>query len=278
MRNSTCLCLLVLFVATQGYALDNEDLQDWQSKNRLERERKKNSVTINDPSKLIPEKKKRKKKRRGRKKVKRVRSDIADKKDIVISPKPISLTNSRKYKVFSDSTNYNQNLKWGIPWGSWTAGKLVRPVNSHDLSIIEILTTSDVIGKFRVIPSGTLLSGSHVLNPDTNRLAIHVYRGITPDGKEFKLVASIYDLQRQNGLQGYSSHKPGPKKTIDQGIKNTGQQILQSAISPFNPIAAGITSTANEIINQQFKEKVRENSNNIRIDPQKIMIRFDESL
>ena len=275
------IMLLPLFTMQLSYALDDDKLRKWQSANKIEKNRIENSATINDPTKILKSKKKKKKKRRKkRRKVKAVVSSVADQKNLVVMPKPVSLTNDHKFKVYSDSANLQHNLKWGIPWGTWASATLVRSVYSHDFSAIEIILKQNVVGKFRILPKGTLLSGKHVLNPDTNRLAVHIYRGITPDGKEFKLSASIYDLQKQNGLKGYliTNKNLQTQEALNNGIGQATQDIIRGALAPINPIAGGIAATANALVKQELKQEGGSSRNVIRVDPQEVVIRFDQTL
>ena len=192
------------------------------------------------------------------------------------SPPPPTL---RPTQSFSDSPGTNTRNRFGISWGTWGRASLKRIVNSHDFSAIEIWLTQEIKGKFRTIPTGTLLSGNHRLNQQTQRLSININRAVTPDGKEFRLNATIYDLRKQDGLQGYTT-TPTPSHTqeaLAAGVQAATSSILKQIITPVNPLAAGIAATGNSLIQNQTKKKPKPKIN-IRVDPQDVYLRMDDSL
>ncbi|MDI9347370.1 MAG: conjugative transposon protein TraM [Methylacidiphilales bacterium] len=286
------LFFTIVFYSTV-FAISNDELRDWENNNQIAKDRKERIVNINEPATVLNNKKYSTNKKKKRKRIKsksrsNVSSTLSDEQnkpqknatDHSLSPaRIVSTTNQPAFSVFSDSPGGKTKLKYGISWGTWARASLNRTVNSHDNAAIEIYTSEDIVGKYRIIPKGSLLTGRHVLNTVTNRLTMQIIKGITPEGKEFIVQASIFDIEKRNGLQGYEINPiDKTQQALQKGVQTTTGAVLQQVLSPINPLAAGLVTTGQELLNQELDQPKTKSVANIRVDPQSIFLRIDESL
>ena len=168
--------------------------------------------------------------------------------------------------------------QFGISLGTWLKGKLTRDINNRENSLTIVKVKQGVKGKNRVLKPGTQLFASKVYNAATKRLELKVLKGITPQGREFPIKATIYDDQKIAGLTGIVKAKKVMKPSVERGLLSGGSRII-SDIVPDNPFGIATSTTANLLLDEGNTAVNKELVNDyiIYVTMQNLLIRIDET-
>jgi hypothetical protein len=138
---------------------------------------------------------------------------------------------------------------FGISRGAWIPVRLDRDTNSAEPGDVSLITTAEVQGRARSLPSGSELFGQRRYNSATDRLDIFVTGGQLPDGTEFKVVGQLFDKTKVSGLDGITK-----KVDVAQGAAASGgvaaAGALLDSLASSNPVTAGIGTAGGQILKQ----------------------------
>ncbi len=194
--------------------------------------------------------------------------------DIYIPPPRLQTTKSSRTVVYGE-----ERKDFGIVLGTWMAAKLVRPVTSADNAATEVILTEDVEGRRRVLPAGTTLFGDKRFNSASERLEVVFTRGITPDGQEFSLVASLYDSRKLSGLSGAVVRRREEEVAVaaQKGALTAAGGIIGSTVDPTGgAIARGVADAGSELLDNE-RRYIRQPQAFIQVSPQDVLVRVDQS-
>ena len=192
--------------------------------------------------------------------------------------RPPIRSKSDKAAVLIDYDKVQSN-NYGIVIGTWAEAELLREVSSAERSDIEIILTKEIKGKNKSLPKGTKLFGRGGFNSGTKKLDIRFNSGITPEGEEFVLNASVYDKNQTIGLPGVV-HVDQDKNIEDAGKEaafTTVSETLERVIGNGNPVTTGVRA-GKDILLERNRPDTRDSGVTIVVSPQKIKIRINKTL
>lgn len=169
---------------------------------------------------------------------------------------------------------------FGITIGTWSKARLNRNTTNVEPGLIELTLTDAVHGKRKTLDAGTLFFAKKSLNNGTKRLELLIVKGITPDGKEFKVRGLIFDTNKVSGLRGIIDTD---ENMIAQNSLNTGLLAFGGAaakeVSKVNPIGSALGDGLGSVITDSRKAAKAGQVDivTIYVSPQDLFIRFDES-
>lgn len=169
--------------------------------------------------------------------------------------------------------------QFGISLGAWFKASLSRTVTSADPGLVELSVTEPVEGRRKNMPVGTLLFGRKSLSSN-NRLVISLVRGITPDGKEFNVRASVYDSFRYAGLAGavQVDEDKVVGRAASKGLMAFGSGLLKGAAGS-NPIGKAASAGADSAMQdgQRASDIANTGAITVTVTPQTLLVRVDDS-
>ncbi len=194
--------------------------------------------------------------------------------DIYIPPPRLQTTKSSRTVVYGE-----ERKDFGIVLGTWMPAKLVRSVTSADNAATEVILTEDVEGRRRVLPAGTTLFGDKRFNSASERLEVVFTRGITPDGQEFSLVASLYDGRKLSGLSGVVVRRREEEVAVavQKGALTAAGGIVGASVDPTGgAIARGVADAGSELLETE-RRYIRQPQAFIQVSPQDVLVRVDQT-
>ncbi len=136
--------------------------------------------------------------------------------DIYIPPPRIDTESTTHSQVYSQKSR-----TFGIVIGTWFS------VTNADNGQVEVIIDEDVSGKTKTLPAGTTLFGQKAFNQVSQRLDLSLSNGITPDGFEFDLSATVYDSTKVSGLC-----RDCPAQWCVNGVQRSGQPHPEAHLLP----------------------------------------------
>jgi hypothetical protein len=174
----------------------------------------------------------------------------------------------------------NKRPSYGVRLGTIFRVELRRMVTNADSALIELHVVDDVFGDYKVLHGGTQLFGDGRFNRSTNRLDVHVTKGITPNGKEFQLNAVVLDIHEQAGLLGTVT---GDGKTIERSIAAGGYDGARAVVNSLagdSIVGDVMDSTVGTALDESESERRQENTKPnliITVTPQYAFVRIEET-
>jgi len=172
----------------------------------------------------------------------------------------------------------NDDDAWGVRIGTWAAATLTRSVSSADSSAIELELVEPLSGEHRNVPAGATLFAEGSFNEGTRRLTLEVTKAITPDGREFSLSATVYDESKRAGLPGTVVRDRGEevKAAASDGALTLAESVI-GTVTGSGAAGEAAGSTAEELLKQEEKTQKEAPQAVIRTNPQRALIRVNES-
>lgn len=169
--------------------------------------------------------------------------------------------------------------RFGIVLGTWISGHIDRQVSNADNGRIDVIIERDVVGHWGMLPAGSVLFGAKRFNSTTRRLDVTLVQGITPQGREFQLNATLYDSTRLSGLAGVVVRHRDQEVMVaaKRGVLATTGELLAAATgTTMEAVARGVTRAGNELLANEQRH-VQDAQWLIRVPPQRVLIRVDET-
>ncbi len=192
--------------------------------------------------------------------------------DEYIPPKYFSSSSNVK----SDSVSKDLN-HYGIRIGTWANVELQREVSSSDPADIEFYLLSPLVGDKQTLPANTKLFAKKSVNKNTLRVEFFISHGIMPNGQEFSLSATVYDVNDKSGLTGIvirSRNKEIQASATDTAL-SLGGEIVSRGLG--DSIAGeGVEKITRDALNRE-KKHIPESKSYVQVKPQKAKIRIDKS-
>ena len=173
---------------------------------------------------------------------------------------------------------------FGVRLGTWLNASLDRDATSGDTGEVELTLTSPALGTRGVVPAGTLLFASKGLNQATKRMEMRIAHGITPDGREFTVQGSVFDLKKTAGLPGVYSlnQKQVVKKGLSKGalaaLASSAKSAAASAGARVAPAGAAVEAAADGALDDAEETNDLNTAQQpiIYVSPQAVLIRVDK--
>ena len=128
-------------------------------------------------------------------------------------------------------------------------------------------------------PAGTTLFGDKRFNSSSERLGVVFTRGITPDGQEFSLIASLYDSRKLFGLSGVVVRRREEEVAVaaQKGALTAAGGIIGSTVDPTGcAIAQGVADAGSELLETE-RYYIRQPQAFIQVSSQDVLVRVDQS-
>lgn len=190
-----------------------------------------------------------------------------------------SASNNRSSNTQSIETALQQ--EFGVRKGTWASVRINRRISSADIGEIEIELIERVAGKYRDLPSGTLLFAATAYNEGTDKMTIRVTNALLPDADDVvRLEAYAYDLQREAGLSGtVVRNRDGEVKAASSTGALTALSTAVSSVPVIgsNPISAGVSAATDQLINTEQDYLPDNPSAVIEVPKQRFFIQFSQS-
>lgn len=186
---------------------------------------------------------------------------------------------STQHKTSSYSVKVDPK-HFGISFGTWASAELVRSVTNADVGEVEIVLSGTLQGRAKALPAQTILYGNKSFNVGTNRLDVRITRGITPDGEEIELSATVYaDDKAFSGLSGVLLRNR--EKEFDSIAKNAALQTASVAFNQATPdnslMGAAYDSVTQQALTNEKRYLRQQEGAVIKVFPQSLYIRIDKS-
>ncbi|MEJ2754471.1 MAG: TrbI/VirB10 family protein, partial [Gammaproteobacteria bacterium] len=130
-------------------------------------------------------------------------------------------------------------VRWGITLGSSIPVKLIGGASSVQQGWVRFEVLKTISGQLDALPAGTLLFGAPSAHQGSDRLHIHVIKGITPEGEEFELNGWI---RAQDGLDGLLGQVVSDGQVLNRSLSAVAQAAGQAALENISP--PGVTISA----------------------------------
>jgi len=184
------------------------------------------------------------------------------------------------YDALVDAPMPDETRVFGIRIGTWIKGELRRPANSSEPGLVEIYTTEAIRGDRKVLPIGSILFAEKTYNAGTKKQDFLVEKGITPQGREFKIKGLVFDLNQTAGLDGIVSTDSEMivERSGSKGALAAGGAVADQLAG--NSLVGAASSAAAESLLEDSAEAVTRSKTlkqNIRTRPQTLLIRVEET-
>jgi hypothetical protein len=172
----------------------------------------------------------------------------------------------------------DRGKRWGVRMGTWAAAQLTRSVSSADSSAIELELVEPLSGEQRNVPAGTTLFADGSFNKGTRRLTLEVEKGITPNGREFKISATVYDRSKRAGLSGtvVRQRDDEVKAAAGDGALTLAESVI-GGVTGSGAAGQAAGETAKSLLEKEKQTQKEAPQAVIRTNPQRALIRVDES-
>lgn len=180
--------------------------------------------------------------------------------------------------IFSDAVVIDNTRLFGVRLGTWMEAHINRDTTSAEPGLVELTVTSDVVGDKKTLPSGSVLFAQKQLNSATKRMELHVQKGITPKGVEFKMNGQVFDLQRVSGLLGIisgdtdASIKRGASKGALAAVSAAARAIPGPLSQAGGAAVDSVTNDAGRVIDETTEQRLT-----IYVASQPVMIRVEDT-
>ena len=195
--------------------------------------------------------------------------------DIYIPPPRLNTVSTSRSTVFNTETR-----PFGILLGTWARAHITRSVSNADNGPVEVTLDEDMNGQKRLLPAGTTLFGQKGFNPTSQRLDVTLTHGVTPDGQEFALSATVYDERKVSGLAGSVVRQRSDeiRSAASNGALASARTLMATTLdgAAGGAVADGIAQAGDELLSneQQFMRRPRAF---IQVSPQPVFIRIDRT-
>ena len=195
--------------------------------------------------------------------------------DIYIPPPRVNTVSTTRSTVFN-----NETRTFGIVLGTWARAHIERRVSNADNGPVEVILDEDINGNKRDLPAGTVLFGPKGFNQTAQRLDVTLTHGITPDGSEFDISATVYDAHKVSGLTGSVVRQRGDeiRSAASSGALASAQTLMATTIdsAAAGAVVDSIAQTGSELLNNE-QQYVRTPRAFIQESPQPVFIRIDQT-
>lgn len=195
--------------------------------------------------------------------------------DIYIPPPRLDTASTTQSQVFAQNTR-----TFGITLGTWFQASIQRRITNADNGQVEVTLDEDVPGRTQTLPAGTVLFGQKSFNPVSQRLDISLTNGITPEGHEFAVVATVYDRTKVSGLAGSVQRQRDAEMTsaAAKGALTTAQALLSTTLdtAAAGAIADGVGQVGDELLDNE-RRFIREPAVLIQVSPQPVLVRVNQT-
>lgn len=180
--------------------------------------------------------------------------------------------------IFSDAVVVDHKRLFGVRLGTWMEARINRDTTSAEPGLVELTVTSDVVGDKKTLPSGTVLFAQKQLNSATKRMELHVQKGITPKGVEFKMNGQIFDMQRVSGLLGIisgdtdASIKRGASKGALAAVGAAARSIPGPLSQAGGAAVDSVANDASRVVDETMEQRLT-----IYVASQPVMIRVEDT-
>ncbi len=197
---------------------------------------------------------------------------------IYLAPPRVAVNNSAA-SSHSDAVIQKQR-RFGISIGRWFSAHMNRDTTNADPGLIEIRTTEDIDGKYRKLPSGTMLFATKRYNSGTKRLDLQIIRGVLPDGEEFTLNALVYDESQIAGLHGIviENNAAAVSSGVKRGMIDAGRS-LASTVTEGGAVGVILDSTVSSVADAKQAVAVATDAApyTIHVSPQSVLVQVQET-
>jgi len=171
---------------------------------------------------------------------------------------------------------------FGIRLGTEFRARLVRTTTNVDPTFAEFVVVDDVYGDYKMLHKNTQLFASKKLSTSSNRLYFNTTKGITPEGKEFTLSATVTDITTNKlaGLTGaITTDNKMMKRSLATGAFAAGGEVIKSApgVSILGQAATTAASTALTEKQSETEADLGDPKFVIFVNPQDVFIRVDKT-
>lgn len=171
---------------------------------------------------------------------------------------------------------------FGIRLGTEFRARLVRTTTNVDPTYAEFVVVDDVYGDYKMLHKNTQLFASKKLSTSSNRLYFNTTKGITPEGTEFTLSATVTDTTTNKlaGLTGaITTDNKMMKRSLTTGAFAAGSEIIKSTpgVSVLGQAATTAASTALSETESETDAKLGDAKFVIFVNPQDVLIRVDRT-
>lgn len=180
--------------------------------------------------------------------------------------------------IFSDAVIVDNKRLFGVRLGTWMEARINRDTTNAEPGLVELTVTSDVVGDKKTLPSGTMLFAQQQLNAATKRMELHVQKGITPKGVEFKMNGQIFDMQRVSGLLGIisgdtdASIKRGASKGALAAVGAAARSIPGPLSQAGGAAVDSVANDASRVVDETMEQRLT-----IYVAAQPVMIRVEDT-
>jgi len=181
--------------------------------------------------------------------------------------------------IFSDAVAIDATHAFGIRLGTWMRARLAKHTSSAEPGLAELVLTHEVAGDHRTLPAGTLLFARTQINGATQRMEMLVEKGITPDGREFRLKGLVFDPQKTSGLDGIvtADHARMVRRGTGKGMLAAGGAAVSVLFGNSGPAGAAAGAATNSILNDtgRLVDRSTQQTLTIYVAPQPVLIRVE---
>ena len=195
--------------------------------------------------------------------------------DIYIPPPRVDTESTTHSQTYSQ-----QSRTFGIVIGTWFKAHIERRVTNADNGQVEVIVDEDVPGKTKTLPAGSTLFGQKAFNQVSQRLDLSLSNGITPDGFEFDLSATVYDSTKVSGLSGSVVRQRGKeiRSVASRGALTSAKALMSATIdnAAAGALVDGVGQVGDELLNNE-RRFIREPRALIQVAPQAVLIRINQT-
>jgi hypothetical protein len=195
--------------------------------------------------------------------------------DIYIPPPRIETESTTQSQVYA-----RKSRVFGIPIGTWFRAHIERRITNADNGQVEVILDKAVPGKMKALPAGTVLFGQKGFNQVSQRLDISLSNGITPDGFEFDVVATVYDNTKVSGLSGSVVRQRGTEiqSAASKGALASAKALMAATVdnAAAGVLADGVGQVGDELLDNE-RRLIREPRFLIQVSPQPVLVRVNQT-
>jgi len=181
----------------------------------------------------------------------------------------------------SNSVTHNDFLSkksFGIKRNTWLEMKLSRTVSSADTGTVELVLLAPFIGDDDLLPAKTVFEATPAFNSGNKRLNLSIKKGILPDGTEFDVSATAYDLSGRNGLAGelIRDKDSEVKDAVGQGVVEMGRSAINT-VADGSIVGSGVNTTTQAMLDTESQYRPKKSTAIIITNPQSIKVKIDKA-
>lgn len=195
--------------------------------------------------------------------------------DLYVPPPRVATVSTTASKTFDQPAQ-----RFGILLGTWARARIERPITNADNGAVEVILDQALEGPQRTLPVGTMLFGDKGFNTTSQRLDVTLTRGITPEGEEFELVATLYDTRKLSGLAGtvVRERTDEVRSATAKGALSSARTLLAATVgqSAAGALADGVVQAGDELLDDE-QRFVRPPQALIQVSPQPVLIRIERT-